>query len=347
MVARDIRPTGIARHVSRAVTTAAWYPHDTGMYLTGSADDRVTVWDPFDMDAIFDFDLGHAVHHIALSPIATAHTLVAAATAEPNVRLCDIQSGSAVQALRGHTAGVWAVAWSPCAEWEVVSASADGTVRVWDIRKALACRTTLDIGAPVTGLAVTADAAHAVLTVPGQGTAVWDLHDGTKVAGIRAGSSAPPRRTTNPAILPSRASDHRHSAPPVYAVPWGAKVVVADLLDSGERRSRRTRVLRGLMAPVAAVSWAGSRARLWTGGEDGMVVCWEPPRWVGGAGGEEEEEGNGMEGVEVGEVDRTGGDIVVEEEEEEEEEGEEGDGVERGRPVKRARRDNWSDDEDE
>ncbi|KNE61019.1 hypothetical protein AMAG_18728 [Allomyces macrogynus ATCC 38327] len=68
-------------------------PARHGHLPTGSADDRVTVWDPFDMDTIFDFDLGHAVHHIALSPIATAHTLVAAATAEPKVRLCDIQSG--------------------------------------------------------------------------------------------------------------------------------------------------------------------------------------------------------------------------------------------------------------
>ncbi|KNE61020.1 hypothetical protein AMAG_18729 [Allomyces macrogynus ATCC 38327] len=71
----------------------------------------------------------------------------------------------------------------------------------------------LHVGAPVTGFAVTADAAHAVLTVPGQGTAVWDLHDGTKVAGIRAGSSARSSTTHNqPDGPPSRSAD-RHYAP--------------------------------------------------------------------------------------------------------------------------------------
>ncbi|KAM0333298.1 hypothetical protein ACHAQA_001959 [Verticillium albo-atrum] len=80
------------------------------------------------------FDLETVVHSHATSPLP-GHVLVACATQHSAVRLVDLKSGSAVQALAAHGGAVLSVAWSPRHEHILASGHVDGRVRIWDVRR--------------------------------------------------------------------------------------------------------------------------------------------------------------------------------------------------------------------
>eukprot|EP00887_Chlorella_sp_A99_P000785 scaffold5.g785.t1 len=119
-----------------SVSCVAWYPVDTGLFVTGSYDKEVKVWDSNALAPACAFALPARVHGLAMSPVSTAHCLVAVGCAEPQVVLCDVTSGTAVHTLSGHTGGVWALAWSLTSEWELLSGGCDGQLRLWDVRRA-------------------------------------------------------------------------------------------------------------------------------------------------------------------------------------------------------------------
>lgn len=81
------------------------------------------------------FNLGSKVYTHAASPIAS-HLLVACGTQHPAVRLVDLRSGSNVQSLAGHGGAILATSWSPRHEHVLATGSVDGTVKIWDIRRA-------------------------------------------------------------------------------------------------------------------------------------------------------------------------------------------------------------------
>uniref|UniRef100_A0A8C4KP30 ERCC excision repair 8, CSA ubiquitin ligase complex subunit n=1 Tax=Dromaius novaehollandiae TaxID=8790 RepID=A0A8C4KP30_DRONO len=70
--------------------------------------------------------------------------LVTVGTKSPKVQLCDLKSGSCSHILQGHRQEVLAVSWSPRHEYILATASADGRVKLWDVRRASGCLTTLD-----------------------------------------------------------------------------------------------------------------------------------------------------------------------------------------------------------
>ena len=80
----------------------------------------------------------------ALSPIAS-HLLVACATQHPAVRLVDLRTGASAHSLAGHQGAVLSVAWSPREEHILASGGADGTVRLWDIRRSAGNLGVLDM----------------------------------------------------------------------------------------------------------------------------------------------------------------------------------------------------------
>jgi DNA excision repair protein ERCC-8 len=145
---------------SRAVTTCAWYPRDGGLFVTGGADGAAVAWDPGlagggKLSPVCRVVLGGGsgssasgssaaagaaggggrVHCVAMSPVASTHALVACGTEAPSVRLLDLASGVAVQALPGHRDGVVACAWSPLHEHLLASGSRDGALLLHDVRR--------------------------------------------------------------------------------------------------------------------------------------------------------------------------------------------------------------------
>ncbi|CAH9144911.1 unnamed protein product [Cuscuta epithymum] len=76
------------------------------------------------------------VNKTAMSSVATSHMLIAAATEDVQVRLCDIASGAFAHTLSGHHDGVMSAEWSVSSEWVLITGGCDGAIRFWDIRRA-------------------------------------------------------------------------------------------------------------------------------------------------------------------------------------------------------------------
>ncbi|KAK7283250.1 hypothetical protein RIF29_12652 [Crotalaria pallida] len=126
-----------------AVSSAIWYPIDTGLFVTGSYDHLINVWDTNTTQVVVNFKMPGKVYRTAMSTIATSHMLIAAGTEDVQVRLCDISSGAFAHTLSGHRDGVMNVEWSTSSEWVLITGGCDGAVRFWDIRRA-GCFQVLD-----------------------------------------------------------------------------------------------------------------------------------------------------------------------------------------------------------
>lgn len=120
---------------SHGITYLAFYPFDSDAFLSSSYDKSLKLWSTTTSTLSGSFDLNATIYSHSTSPIAD-HLLVACATQHSHVRLVDLRSGSAVQALVAHGGPVLSTVWSPRQEHVLVSGHADGKVRLWDIRKA-------------------------------------------------------------------------------------------------------------------------------------------------------------------------------------------------------------------
>ncbi|XP_015704253.1 DNA excision repair protein ERCC-8 isoform X3 [Coturnix japonica] len=127
-----------------SVETVQWYPHDTGMFTSSSFDKTLKIWDTNTLQPADVFQFEGTVYSHHMSPVATKHCLIAVGTKSPKVQLCDLKSGSCSHILQGHRQEVLAVSWSPRHEYILATASADSKVKLWDVRRASGCLTTLD-----------------------------------------------------------------------------------------------------------------------------------------------------------------------------------------------------------
>ncbi|XP_065635034.1 WD repeat-containing protein ATCSA-1-like [Quercus suber] len=104
-----------------AISSAIWYPVDTGLFITGSHDHHINVWDTNTTQVVMNFKMPGKVYRTAMSSLATTHMLIAAGTEDVQVRLCDIASGAFSHTLSGHRDGVMTVEWSTSSEWVLVT----------------------------------------------------------------------------------------------------------------------------------------------------------------------------------------------------------------------------------
>lgn len=118
-----------------AISSAIWYPIDTGLFVTGSLDHHINVWDTNTKQVVMNFKMPGKVYKTAMSSIATSHMLIAAGTEDVQVRLCDIASGAFAHTLSGHRDGVMSVEWSTSSEWVLITGGCDGAIRFWDVRR--------------------------------------------------------------------------------------------------------------------------------------------------------------------------------------------------------------------
>ncbi|KAJ2986692.1 hypothetical protein NUW58_g4903 [Xylaria curta] len=132
-----------AQHHKFGVTRLSFYPFDSAAFISTSYDQTLKLWSTDGARLSASFSLGSKVYTHAISPIAS-HLLVACGTQHPSVRLVDLRSGSSIQSLTGHGGAILATAWSPRHEHVLATGSVDGTVRIWDIRRAGALIGMLD-----------------------------------------------------------------------------------------------------------------------------------------------------------------------------------------------------------
>ncbi|CAG0913117.1 unnamed protein product [Notodromas monacha] len=121
----------------KPLSCVSWYPVDTGMFFSSSADGVFRIWDANRMKEVerIHVSLGALFqHHSPLSEVH--HNLVAVAGSAPEVKIVDTRTGSMCQELRrGHgLSQVTSCQWSPRANCLLVTGGSDGSVTVWDVR---------------------------------------------------------------------------------------------------------------------------------------------------------------------------------------------------------------------
>lgn len=120
---------------SHGITHLAYYPFDPDAFLSSSYDKTLKLWSTARSALSASFNMNATIYSHTTSPIAD-HLLIACATQNSHVRLVDLKSGSAVQALVAHGGPVLSTVWSPRQDHTLVTGHADGKIRVWDIRRA-------------------------------------------------------------------------------------------------------------------------------------------------------------------------------------------------------------------
>lgn len=126
------------------VTGVAWYPRDTGLFITGSFDKTVKVWDTNAEQVVLNFDLDDHVYGVGVQSTSSTHSLLAVACGDQRVILCDMATGGRKHTLLGHRGPVHVACWSTCEEYVLATGGSDGTVRLWDIRRTQTCRAILN-----------------------------------------------------------------------------------------------------------------------------------------------------------------------------------------------------------
>ncbi|KAL1921036.1 uncharacterized protein VTP21DRAFT_11671 [Calcarisporiella thermophila] len=265
------------------VSGVSWYPFDTGLFITSSFDHTIKIWDTNLMKEACIFDLEAKVYSHAISPIAE-HCLVASATSDPRIRLCDLRTGAFTHTLPGHHGTVMTVRWSPTDEYLLASGASDRTIRFWDIRRASPCLISLDQhntgqeplsptntahNGIVNGLAFTPDGYHLLSLGLDEKLRLWDLSSGARNTLVNYG---PHIRNKYPhVLLPCISPPEACRRPLVFQPSDDRQILVFELYDG-----RLVKRLRGSYGRVTSIAWRPGKLELYTGGTDNEVLVWAP-----------------------------------------------------------------------
>ncbi|KAK0140429.1 DNA excision repair protein ERCC-8 [Merluccius polli] len=263
-----------------SVETVQWYPFDTGMFISSSFDKTMKVWDTETLKPAdrFIFDGNVYCHH--MSPVARKHSLVAVGTKNPKLQLCDLKSGSRIHVLQGHRAEILSVRWSPRYEHILATASADSTVRLWDVRRASGSLFTLDQhngdkskaaaeavntahNGRVNGLCFSGDGLYLVTTGTDDRMHLWNSSTGGKHVNYG--------KVSNESRKGLKFAVSGGCSPDCVFVPCGSSVAAYGL-HSGELVA----TLRGHYNNVDCCDFHPDYQELYTGGKDCNILAWIP-----------------------------------------------------------------------
>ncbi|KAI9033577.1 WD40-repeat-containing domain protein, partial [Phycomyces nitens] len=261
-----------------AVSSVGWFPFDTGILVSASFDGTVRIWDTNLMEAVTTFDLGAKVFCQAMSPIAS-HCLVATASDNPHIRLCDLNSGASTHTLIGHTGSVYSCLWSNCQDHVLYTGGEDGTIRVWDIRKASACLGSLDNEnaefskietnrahqAAVNGLVLTLDGSSLVSLGLDEKIKHWSTYDHRHSRTHYYGSGVRNHVRHNCGLAVS----DKDVWPPLVYLPNDNHISVFDV-----NRGNRVQELTGMFGRATCVDVEG--LNVYAAGVEAEILVWGP-----------------------------------------------------------------------
>lgn len=295
-------PTTSTTSSSLGITHVSFYPFDSLAFLTSGYDHTLKLLSSETLQVSATFTLDSTVYSHACSK----DLLVACATQHPAVRLIDLRSGNATHALAGHSGAVLAVAWHPKDSHVLASGAADGTIRLWDVRKSASSLGALDmddhIGLPghdgkgtgarrrergvahkgaVNGLTWTSDARYLVSVGHDERMRVWDMLTGANTL-INFGPGL--RNSTTTALFPLVAP--REVCGPgqdVVFYPNPTEIRGFDLLSGKQLlrlRAGNAAVERGkgiVRSRTTSLAWrAGGDVELYSAHADGIIRVWRP-----------------------------------------------------------------------
>ncbi|KAG0381010.1 DNA excision repair protein ERCC-8 [Mortierella sp. AD032] len=278
MAGADRNTTGHKGGISRV----NWYPFDNGMFTSSSFDSTIKVWDTNAMEVACTFDLENKVYSHAISSKAT-HGLIATASSDPRIRLCDLKTGAFTHSLPGHRGTVLSVEWSPRHEYLLASGSTDTTVRLWDIRKSSSCLCSLDLhntNSPplseanvahtrtVNGLAFTPDGLHLVSTGHDDKMRLWNLYTGQNTL-TNYGTMIRNQFVYNltPLISPMSTGSPTY----VFYPSNDRSILMYDLMDGS-----LVKRLTGSFGRITALAWRPRTQEIYSAGNDHDILAWGP-----------------------------------------------------------------------
>lgn len=280
-------------------------------FLSSSYDHRVKVHDSETLKASASFDLDAVVYSHSLSPIAS-HLLVATATQYPTVRLIDLRSGASTHSLVGFSGAVLSVAWSPTREHILAGGGIDGTVRLWDIRKAAASIGFLDMtnslgipkdtayepgmrqhhpgvahNGPVNGVLWTDDGRHIVTAGHDERVRIWSSQTGANTL-VNFGPVI--RNTLLSTLLPVLSPEILgETGKELMFYPGLNEILIFELFGgtllkrlkiqpafSSRKNTERSKGVPNINRRPNALSWRANTNELYSAHSDGTIRAWAP-----------------------------------------------------------------------
>src|SRR5205823_3540568 len=146
----------------------------------GGADKSLTVWNAADAKEVKKLtNLPAAVVSVALNP--DGKSVAFALAGDNRVWLFDLAQSKEAKPLTGHAGPVSSVAYTP--KGDLLSASADKTLQVWDTTKNTS-KAKIDAGAAAQCLAFSRDGARVAAGGADKAVRVWTIADGKPVVTI-------------------------------------------------------------------------------------------------------------------------------------------------------------------
>lgn len=130
------------------ISAIQWWPFDAGLFISGSFDHTVKVWDTVSLQSVHSFDLNCRIYDIDIcsnSETVERQSLVAVASDHPFIRLLDLRSASSAHTLSGHKQRTLCVKWHPLNPFLLCSGGYDSECKVWDVRRSKSCLCRLDM----------------------------------------------------------------------------------------------------------------------------------------------------------------------------------------------------------
>lgn len=259
-----------------SINSTKWFPSDTGIFVTGSSDKSLKVWDTNEMVSVDTFKFSGHVYDVDLSKKSgkTSH-LIASAISDHQIKLCDIKSGSDTHTLKGHVGPVTSVTWSNRNSYALLSGGKDGKIVMWDIRRSNAAvhyfdkfngTSQLAHSGSVTSLSQTEGGLFLLSSGQDEQVRCWNLSNGENTL-INFGNVA------SSDSKPIKSSISFNSCyPGLLYLPSGSDISVFDILTGQNIHS-----LSGHFGRVNAVCFNKVRPQLFSCSSDCTILVWEPP----------------------------------------------------------------------
>jgi len=264
-----------------SIECVQWYPHDTGMFLTSSADQTLKVWDTNALQVAEQFDFHKVIYSHHMSAQAKKHTLVAVSSEDARIYLCDLRSGSKSHTLRGHQSAVLAVKWSPRNQHIIATGSRDCHLKIWDIRRAKSCMLELSQNdkkkkkksvypahfGSVNSLCFTGDGLHLMSYGMDNCVMKWDLFSAQNTKLDFGQNENPGKKCIQMGLSDNLDRD-------VLFVPSGGDILIRDL-QSG----KLLQTLQGHLKSVICCQYSNLFQELYSGSADTQLLSWKvkPP----------------------------------------------------------------------